>query len=78
MLMTLTIQVTFISSYLQGVHIHIHLQILKNIEDIKRSIIERDTAVKNAEDGAADMKKRADDLTKELDESEKEYQVRKR
>lgn len=76
--MTLTIQVTFISSYLQGVHIHIHLQILKNIEDIKRSIIERDTAVKNAEDGAADMKKRADDLTKELDESEKEYQVRKR
>uniref|UniRef100_A0A0D9YIT9 SMC hinge domain-containing protein n=1 Tax=Oryza glumipatula TaxID=40148 RepID=A0A0D9YIT9_9ORYZ len=49
-------------------------KILKNIEDIKRSIIERDTAVKNAEDGAADMKKRADDLTKELDESEKEYQ----
>uniref|UniRef100_A0A0D3EXJ7 Structural maintenance of chromosomes protein n=1 Tax=Oryza barthii TaxID=65489 RepID=A0A0D3EXJ7_9ORYZ len=49
-------------------------KILKNIEDIKRSISERDTAVKNAEDGAADMKKRADDLTKELDESEKEYQ----
>ncbi|KAG8054309.1 hypothetical protein GUJ93_ZPchr0001g31079 [Zizania palustris] len=49
-------------------------KILKNIEDIKRSITERDAAVKGAEDGAADMKKRAEDLTKELDESEKEYQ----
>ncbi|XP_047058736.1 structural maintenance of chromosomes protein 2-1-like [Lolium rigidum] len=49
-------------------------KILKNIEDIKRSIVERDAAVKKAEDGASDMSKRAEDLTKELDESEKEYQ----
>lgn len=49
-------------------------KILKNIEDIKRSIVERDAAVKNAEDGASDMSKRAEDLTKEIDESEKEYQ----
>ncbi|KAM3334220.1 hypothetical protein ACQJBY_028956 [Aegilops geniculata] len=49
-------------------------KILKNIEDIKRSIVERDAAVKNAEDGASDMSKRAEDLTKEIDDSEKEYQ----
>uniref|UniRef100_A0ACD5XAI0 Uncharacterized protein n=1 Tax=Avena sativa TaxID=4498 RepID=A0ACD5XAI0_AVESA len=49
-------------------------KIIKNIEDIKRSIVERDAAVKKAEDGASDMSKRAEDLTKELDESEKEYQ----
>ncbi|KAM0926091.1 hypothetical protein ACQ4PT_003913 [Festuca glaucescens] len=49
-------------------------KILKNIEDIKRSIVERDAAVKKAEDGASDMSKRAEDLTKDLDESEKEYQ----
>ncbi|KAL6613984.1 hypothetical protein ACP70R_036254 [Stipagrostis hirtigluma subsp. patula] len=49
-------------------------KILTNIEDIKRSILERDAAVKNVENGASDMKRRAEDLTKELDESEKEYQ----
>lgn len=55
----------------------IHMQILKNIEDIKRSMIERDAAVKDVEDGASDMKRKAEDLTKKLDENEKEYQVYK-
>ncbi|PAN27004.1 hypothetical protein PAHAL_5G052900 [Panicum hallii] len=49
-------------------------KILKNIEDIKRSMIERDAAVKDLEDGASDMKRKAEDLTKKLDENEKEYQ----
>ncbi|KAG2593637.1 hypothetical protein PVAP13_5NG012544 [Panicum virgatum] len=49
-------------------------KILKNIEDIKRSMIERDAAVKDLEDGASDMKMKAEDLTKKLDENEKEYQ----
>ncbi|XP_066310411.1 structural maintenance of chromosomes protein 2-1-like [Miscanthus floridulus] len=49
-------------------------KILTNIEDIKRSILERDAAVKNVENEASDMKKRAEELTKELDEKEKEYQ----
>ncbi|KAK3162761.1 hypothetical protein QOZ80_1BG0093410 [Eleusine coracana subsp. coracana] len=49
-------------------------KILANIEDIKRSILERDAAGKKIEDDAFDMKKRAEDLTKELDENEKEYQ----
>lgn len=49
-------------------------KILTNIEDIKRSILERDAAVKNVENEASDMKRRAEDLTKELDEKEKEYQ----
>lgn len=55
----------------------IHMQILKNIKDIKRSMIERDAAVKDVEDGASDMKRKAEDLTKKLDENEKEYQVYK-
>ncbi|RCV28634.1 hypothetical protein SETIT_5G419000v2 [Setaria italica] len=49
-------------------------KILKNIEDIKRSMIERDAAVKDVEDGASDMKRKAEDLTRKLDENEKEYQ----
>jgi structural maintenance of chromosome 2 len=53
------------------------MQILKNIKDIKRSMIERDAAVKDVEDGASDMKRKAEDLTKKLDENEKEYQVYK-
>ena len=38
-------------------------------------MIERDAAVKDLEDGASDMKMKAEDLTKKLDENEKEYQV---
>ena len=68
----------FVLSNLQGlplIHYIFHMQILKNIEDIKRSMIERDAAVKDLEDGASDMKMKAEDLTKKLDENEKEYQV---
>lgn len=50
-------------------------QIAKSIEDIKRSIEERDSAVKKAEDGAADLKMRFGELSKNLEEYEKEYQV---
>ncbi|KAI3881242.1 hypothetical protein MKW92_003399 [Papaver armeniacum] len=46
----------------------------KGIEDIKRSIELRDSAVRKAEDGAADLKKRFSDLSKNLEEYEKEYQ----
>lgn len=38
-------------------------------------MIERDAAVKDVEDGASDMKRKAVDLTKKLDENEKDYQV---
>ena len=65
----------FFLNSLQGLHYTFHMQILTNIEDIKRSILERDAAVKNVENEASDMKKRAEELTKELDEKEKEYQV---
>ncbi|KAI3993728.1 hypothetical protein MKX01_002741 [Papaver californicum] len=46
----------------------------KSIEDIKRSIEERNFAVKKAEDGAIDLKKRCSDLSKNLEDYEKEYQ----
>ncbi|KAI3955504.1 hypothetical protein MKW98_028449 [Papaver atlanticum] len=46
----------------------------KSIEDIKRSIEVRDSAVRKAEDGAADLKKRFSDLSKNLEDYEKEYQ----
>lgn len=52
-------------------------QIVKSIEDLKMSIGERDSAVRKAEDGAADLKKRVDDLSKNLEGYEKEYQVLK-
>lgn len=48
---------------------------MKSIEDIKRSIVERDSAVKKAEDDASDLKNRVENLSKNLDECEKEYQV---
>ncbi|KAI3896502.1 hypothetical protein MKX03_015010 [Papaver bracteatum] len=46
----------------------------KSIEDIKRSIEAMDCAVRKAEDGAADLKKRFSDLSKNLEDYEKEYQ----
>lgn len=48
---------------------------MKSIEDIKNSIGERDSAVQKAEDGAVDLKKTVEDLSKHLDECEREYQV---
>ncbi|XP_008800994.2 structural maintenance of chromosomes protein 2-1-like [Phoenix dactylifera] len=49
-------------------------KVIKSIEDTKRSISERDSAVKKAEDDAADLKKRVEGLSKNLDECEREYQ----
>ncbi|RDY09412.1 Structural maintenance of chromosomes protein 2-1, partial [Mucuna pruriens] len=48
--------------------------IVKNIEELKQSVQEKASAVKKAEDGAADLKSRVDELTKSLEEHEKEYQ----
>ncbi|XP_074276632.1 structural maintenance of chromosomes protein 2-1-like [Silene latifolia] len=49
-------------------------KIKKNIKELKQSVEERAAAVKKAEDGAADLRKRAQELSKDLDDSEKEYQ----
>ncbi|OIW07987.1 hypothetical protein TanjilG_20088 [Lupinus angustifolius] len=48
--------------------------IAKNMEELKQSVEEKASAVKKAEDGAADLKKRVGELTKSLEEHEKEYQ----
>ena len=50
-------------------------QITKNIEDLKKSVEERTAAVKKADDGAADLKKRHGELSQALEEYEKEHQV---
>lgn len=49
-------------------------KIAKNIEELKQSVEERAAAVKKAEDGAADLRKRAQELSKDLENNEKEYQ----
>ncbi|KAL3534114.1 hypothetical protein ACH5RR_002575 [Cinchona calisaya] len=46
----------------------------RNLEELKQSAEERATAVKHAEDGAADLKNKFKELSKSLDEHEKEYQ----
>lgn len=51
-------------------------KIVKNIEELKQSVEEKASAVKKAEDGAADLKNRVDELSKSLEEHEKEYQVK--
>ncbi|XP_042470536.1 structural maintenance of chromosomes protein 2-1-like [Zingiber officinale] len=43
-----------------------------NIEEIKRSIAEKDSAVRKSEDDAADLKKKVENLHNELEESERE------
>ncbi|CAN0891551.1 Structural maintenance of chromosomes protein 2-1 [Linum grandiflorum] len=45
-----------------------------NIDDLKQSIEERANAVKKSEDGAADVKQKFEELSKSLEEYEKEYQ----
>ena len=42
---------------------------------MKQSVEERAAAVKHAEDGAADLKHKFEELSKSLDEHDKEYQV---
>ncbi|XP_027355301.1 structural maintenance of chromosomes protein 2-2-like isoform X2 [Abrus precatorius] len=49
-------------------------KIVKNIEELKQSVEDKASAVKKAEEGAADLKDRVDELSKSLEEHEKEYQ----
>ncbi|KAG9134427.1 hypothetical protein Leryth_022382 [Lithospermum erythrorhizon] len=49
-------------------------KIKRNLEESKKSSEERAAAVKSAEDGAAHVKKRAQELSQSLEELEKEYQ----
>ncbi|KAH0979212.1 hypothetical protein GBA52_006389 [Prunus armeniaca] len=49
-------------------------EIVSNIEDMKQSAKETDSAIKKADEGAADLKKRAGELSQSLNEYEKEYQ----
>ncbi|XP_071929616.1 structural maintenance of chromosomes protein 2-1 [Coffea arabica] len=46
----------------------------RNLEELKQSVEERAAAVKHAEDGAADLKHKFEELSKSLDENDKEYQ----
>ncbi|KAK4285164.1 hypothetical protein QN277_001899 [Acacia crassicarpa] len=48
--------------------------IVNNIEDLKQSVDEKALAVKKAEEGASDLKRRVDELSKSLEDHEKEYQ----
>ncbi|KHN37626.1 Structural maintenance of chromosomes protein 2-1 [Glycine soja] len=48
--------------------------LVKNIEELKHSGKEKSSAVKKAEEGAADLKNKVDELTKSLEEHDKEYQ----
>lgn len=50
-------------------------KIVTNVEDLKQSVQEKALAVKKAEEGAVDLKNRVDELSKSLEEHEKEYQV---
>ena len=43
---------------------------------MKHSVEEKSSAVKKAEEGAADLKNKVDELTKSLEEHDKEYQVK--
>ncbi|PON56294.1 Structural maintenance of chromosomes Smc [Parasponia andersonii] len=49
-------------------------KIVSNIEDLKQSVDERTSAIKRADEGAADLKKRVAELSQGLEEYEKEYQ----
>ncbi|XP_027910377.1 structural maintenance of chromosomes protein 2-1-like [Vigna unguiculata] len=48
--------------------------IVKNIEELKQSVDDKASAVKKAEEGASGLKNTVDELTKSLEEHEKEYQ----
>ncbi|KAK8652071.1 hypothetical protein V6N13_061095 [Hibiscus sabdariffa] len=50
-------------------------KIIHNIEDLKQSIEDKATAVQKSEKGAADLKKRFEDLSMSLGELEKEHQA---
>lgn len=43
---------------------------------MKQSVKDRECAIRNAEEGAADLKKRAEELSQNLNEYETQYQVK--
>ncbi|TXG57711.1 hypothetical protein EZV62_015540 [Acer yangbiense] len=49
-------------------------KIVRNTEDLKKSIEEKASAVRRSEEGAADLKRRVEELSKSLEEYEKDYQ----
>ncbi|KAL9249751.1 Structural maintenance of chromosomes protein 2-1-like protein, partial [Drosera capensis] len=49
-------------------------KILRNIQDLKQSEEEKASAVKATENGVSDLKKKVQDLSKNLEDREKEYQ----
>ncbi|KAH9678438.1 Structural maintenance of chromosomes protein 2-1 [Citrus sinensis] len=49
-------------------------KIVRNIEDLKQAVEEKVSAVRKCEEGAADLKKKFEELSKGLEENEKEYQ----
>ncbi|XP_030936006.1 structural maintenance of chromosomes protein 2-1-like [Quercus lobata] len=49
-------------------------KIVNNIEDLKHSVEEKASAVRKAEEGASDLKKRFEELTKSLEKYENDYQ----
>lgn len=55
---------------------HDIFKIVKNIEELKQSVEEKASAIKKAEEGAADLKSKVEELSKSLEEHEKEYQVK--
>ncbi|XP_009771632.1 structural maintenance of chromosomes protein 2-1 [Nicotiana sylvestris] len=50
------------------------VKVEKNLEELKQSAEEKVAAVRKAEEGASDLKKRAEELSMSLEEHEKEYQ----
>lgn len=61
--------------FLTSITSYLVLQIVHNIEDLKKSVQERAAAVKKSEEGAADLKRRVQELSTTLEECEKEHQV---
>ncbi|KAK7287238.1 hypothetical protein RIF29_00395 [Crotalaria pallida] len=57
---------------------HLFPLIAKNIEELKQSVEEKASAVKRAEEGAADLKKRVDELSKSLEDHEGATDLKKR
>ncbi|OIT36598.1 PREDICTED: structural maintenance of chromosomes protein 2-1-like [Nicotiana attenuata] len=50
------------------------VKVEKNLEELKQSAEEKVAAVRKAEEGASDLKKRVEELSMSLEEHEKEYQ----
>lgn len=50
-------------------------QIVHNIEDLKKSVEERASSLKKSDEGAADVKRKFQELSTALEECEREHQV---